>query len=117
MSAYRGLTSTDFDLLDVARRQRANGDGQAKLGPAAGEVRQADDKVHAENPATNKPSPYRKLAPLFLKSLIPDGVQQLIPDSAFQQLEEGPSEATLHRREEARRKREERRKRRLAPMP
>ena len=74
-------------------------------------------KELAENPATNKPSPYRKLAPLFLKSLIPDGVQQLIPDSAFQQLQEGPSAATLQRREEARQKREERRKRRLAPMP
>ena len=55
----------------------------------------------------------RKLGPLFLKAMIPDGIQQAIPAEVFQKLEQPPSPEAARQREERRKHVEERRKQRL----
>ena len=119
LSLYRNWSSTEFELLDVFRRQRGNGAQQAQLGRAENAVIPAVAEKKENAPAKEKektnPPLERKLAPLILKALVPDGMQQLIPESALKKLEEGPSPAAIQRREEARRLREERRQRRPIP--
>ena len=120
LSLYRNWSATEFELLDAFRKQRANGAQQAQLGPAENAVVPAvaekkDRDEAAREKAKANPPLERKLAPLLLKALVPDGMQQLIPESALKKLEEGPSPAAIQRREEARRLREERRQRRPIP--
>jgi hypothetical protein len=119
LSLYRDWSATEFELLDVFRRQKANGAQQAQLGRVENAVIPAVAEKKDNGPAKEKekanPAVERKLAPLILKALVPDGMQQLIPDSALRKLEEGPSPAAIQRREEARRLREERRQRRINP--
>ena len=119
LSIYRAWNASGFESLEAVRRHNADGADRALLGPAENDIvpALAETKGAASEPAKDSPSPYRKFAPIFLKALIPDGVQQLIPESTFRQLEEGPSAATIQRREDARKKREERRRRRLEPVP
>ena len=113
LSAYDAWNTPDYELME-ARRRRGHVGQEAQLGAAENSVVPALAEIKESPPASkNKPSAYRKLAPLFLKALIPDDVQQLIPESAFRKLGEGPSPETIQRREDARRKREERRHRRL----
>ena len=119
LSLYRDWSATEFELLDVFRRQKGNGAQQAQLGRAENVVIPAVAEKKDNAPAKEKekanPPLERKLAPLILKALVPDGMQQLIPESALRKLEEGPSPAAIQRREEARRLREERRQRRSIP--
>ncbi len=119
LSAYDKWLASEYEFLEEARRRKANGVEQAQLGAPAGNevvpaVAQVKDAPAADT--KDKPSPYRKLAPIFLKALIPDDIKPMIPDEAFRQLEEGPSQATIQRREEARKRREERRRKRLEPV-
>ncbi|WP_010584319.1 hypothetical protein [Schlesneria paludicola] len=124
VSAVKDWRSETFDINEARRRRRVEPD-PVQLGPAEGEVvpAVAESKPAPEPPAKpDDPSPYRKLAPLFIKALVPDNMQQLIPDSALRKIEEGPTKEALERRDEARRKREERRQLRrqgrpLAPAP
>jgi hypothetical protein len=69
----------------------------------------------AEKPAPVKPDAKpgglaEKVPPLLLKALIPDGVQQFIPDSLFRQMSQPPSEESLKQREERKKQVEERKK-------
>ena len=97
-----------------ARRQRTRSQQNAGLGAAEGQVIPAA----AEQPAPKKAEPVgaivaRKLGPLFLKAMIPDGIQQAIPAEVFQKLEQLPSPEAARQREERRKHVEERRKQRL----
>lgn len=113
LSAYQTYHSGNGDLLEDVRRKKANGAQLGAVEPAPNQVQPAVAEV--KDAAAEKPkSISRKLAPLLLRALVPDGVQQLIPESAVRQLEEGPSPETIQRREEARQRREERRQRRKA---
>ena len=120
LSLYRNWSATEFELLDAFRKRKADGSQQAQLGPAENAVvipaaAEKKDNEGAKEKAKANPPLERKLAPLLLKALVPDGMQQLIPESALKKLEEGPSPAAIQRREEARRLREERRQKRLNP--
>ena len=119
LSLYRDWNASEFELLDAFRKRNVDGAQQAQLGPAENAVVPAvaekKDNEAAKEKAKANPPLERKLAPLLLKALVPDGMQQLIPESALKKLEEGPSPAAIQRREEARRLREERRQRRLVP--
>ena len=119
LSLYRNWSATEFELLDAFRKRKADGTEQAQLGPAENAVVPAaaekKDNEAAKEKAKANPPLERKLAPLLLKALVPDGMQQLIPESALKKLEEGPTPAAIQRREEARRLREERRQKRLNP--
>lgn len=112
LSAFRSLHAQDAELLEEARRQQVAGDG----GPASGVTTAV--ATEANQPA---PSSARKLAPIFLKALLPNDVQVMIPESALKRLEEGPTPEQLEqqrlRREEMRRRRDDRRRRRFEPMP
>ena len=116
LSIYRAQNSNEFELLDVRRRRQANEAGQAQLGPAENGVVPAVAEKKEAVPGKVDSNAFGKLAPIFLKALIPDDLQQIIPESALRQLGEGPSPASIQRREEMKRKREERRQRRLGPM-
>ena len=116
ISLYRSWNANEFEILDVLRRRYANGAEQAQLGPAENGVVPAKAETK-EAPKPADPSMAQKLAPIFLKALIPDGLQQMIPESSLRKLEEGPSPEMIQRREEARRLREERRQRRMRPSP
>lgn len=127
LSIYRTWkTQHDFEMIELGRRRNAPDNEQAQLGPvenqvvpAAAEKPQPIAPVQPVQPKGDQaePSPYRKLAPIFLKALIPENLQQMIPDSTLRKLENGPSPATLERREDARRRREERRQQRMRPTP
>jgi hypothetical protein len=120
LSIYRAWNTHEFELMEVGRRARAGDADQAQLGPVENQVVPAVAEKPQPNPpkaAQAEPSPYRKLAPIFLKALIPENLQQMIPDSALRELEKGPSPAAIERRDEARRKREERRQQRQRPLP
>ena len=119
ITAYEAWHRSQPDWnVDAPRNLSDGGDG-VQLGPVTsdGSPVDADAKPPVATVSKGNPSPYRKLAPLFLKALIPDDVQQMIPESAFRQLEDGPSAATIERREEARKKREERRRRKQKVAP
>lgn len=97
-----------------ARRARGRSVQNAALGAADGQVVPAA----AVQPAPAKPpenagaAAARRLAPLFLKALIPDDVQQFVPDSVFDKLSQPPTPETLQQREERRKLIEERRRQR-----
>ena len=98
-----------------ARRQRNRSQLNAGLGAADGKVVPAAAVVE---PALKKPEPAaaavaRKLAPLFIKAMIPDGIQQAIPDELFKKLEQPPSPEAVRQREERRKQIDERRRQRL----
>ena len=113
LGAFRSLRAHDKELLEEARRQQA---ALESGGPADG-VRAAV-ATDANQP---KASTAGKIAPIFLKALLPENVQVMIPESALKRLEEGPTpeqvEQQRQRREEMRRIREERRRRRFQPVP
>lgn len=117
LSAYREWSRVDSDLFELTRRSRAKGIDQAQLGPVNGEVVPARAEEKPKGQAKADSSMYRKLAPIFLKALIPDGIQPVIPESAFRRIEEGPPPDVLQRREETRKRREERRQQRLKREP
>lgn len=119
VSAVKDWRSDSFDFNEARRRRRADPD-PVQLGPVDGDVVPAVAEAKPEpDPAAKpeEPSPYRKLAPLFIKALVPENMQQLIPESALRNIEEGPSKETLERREQARRLREERRQLRRQGRP
>ncbi|WP_373649904.1 hypothetical protein [Schlesneria sp. DSM 10557] len=115
VSAYRSWHAQEFEVLGELRRRAAGADG-AVLGPAEGEVVPAAAEKKVDEKAANKPAG-RGLGPIFLRALIPEGLQQAIPQDALRALEEGPTPEMIQRREEARRMREERRQRRQRPSP
>jgi hypothetical protein len=118
LSIYRARTANDFELLEVRRHRNGANTDQAQLGPVENQVVPAvAEKSRPDSPkgVQAEPSPYRKLAPIFLKALIPENLQQMIPESALRELEKGPSPAAVERREEARRRREERKQQRMRP--
>ena len=118
LSIYRARTAIDFELLEVRRHRNGANADQAQLGPVENPVVPAvAEKSPPDSPkgVQAEPSPYRKLAPIFLKALLPENLQQMIPESALRELEKGPSPAAVERREEARRRREERKQQRMRP--
>ena len=123
LSIYRAWNTSEYELLDVRRRGKGSDEGQAQLGVAENQVvpAVAEKTPPPPPPAKAGASPYSKIAPIFLKALIPENLQQMIPESALRELEKGPSPAAIERREEMRRHREEqrelRRQRRLRPTP
>ena len=119
LSALQDWQSSDLEFAR-ARRDKHPAAEEAILGPVDQNVVPAVAEQPAVNPpAKSDPTAMQRLAPLLIKSLLPDGMQQLIPESALRQLEEGPSPETIQRREDARRKREDRKRRRqgLPPLP
>lgn len=116
LSAYRAMHTIDFELFEEARKKRVDGDSAPRFGAADNEVVPARAQKDAAQ-AKENPSVLRKMAPLFLKALVPEGMQQMIPESTLRRLEEGPTEAQIQRREDARKRREERRQERLRRIP
>lgn len=93
------------------------GDG-AGLGAAEGAVVPAA----AVQPAAAQPAELkektgdamtRRAAPILLKAVIPDNIQQFIPEDVFRRLSEPPSPEALKAREDRRKELEERRRDRL----
>lgn len=113
LGSWRTLHAHDQEMLEEARRQQAAIDAG---GPADG-VKAAV----ATGAAPQQPSSAGKIAPIFLKALLPDNVQVLIPESAMKRLEEGPTPEQLEqqrlRQEEMRRRRDDRRRRRFPQAP
>jgi hypothetical protein len=114
LSAYETSRATAFESMEHEHDQHGNEGGEVQLGAVENgeKLDNAEPKQPPEHAAKVAPSSYRKLAPILLKALLPDDVQTMIPESTYRQLEEGPSPATIQRREVAKRKREERKKRR-----
>jgi hypothetical protein len=103
---------------DVARRagSKANptlGDAEGRVTQAAAETEKDLKPLPAKTEGRTGAFVSRKLGTLILKSLIPDDVQQLVPNEAFKKLEEPPSAETLQKREDRRKQLEERRRQRL----
>ena len=103
-----------------ARRQRGRSVQNAGLGPAEGQVVPAA-AVLPEKPQ-EKPAAAagRVLAPLVIKAMVPDGVQQFIPNEVFQRLGQPPTPEEIQRREERRRQIDERKRQRQQkrlPLP
>ena len=123
LGSARSWFLPNYDEYLEARRQRGRSEQNAVLGAPDGQVVPAA----AVQPAKPQEKPgavaARKLTPLVLKALIPDGVQQLIPNEVFQKLEQPPTPEALQQREERRKQIEERRRQRqqkrlpLPPVP
>lgn len=116
-SAYQTYRYGDQSFLEEARRRKAPGARQALRQPAPNEVIPAVAEAKDEAAAKAKPAAAgSKLGPLLLRALVPENLQQMIPESTIKRLEEGPSPEAIQRREDARKMREERRKRRRAGL-
>lgn len=98
---YHAWDSREFETLLEPVSQRRIPPGPNQVTPAA-----ATSKPVNPDAGKDQRSTARKLAPLFLKALLPDDVQVVIPDSVMRRLEEGPSEAAKQRHEEAVQKRQ-----------
>ncbi len=103
-----------------ARRQRSRSVQNAGLGAAEGQVVPAAAVQPAKPPEKPAAAAARVLAPLILKAMIPDDVQQLIPNDIFQKLGQPPTPEALQQREDRKKQIEERRRQRLEkrrPLP
>lgn len=109
LTVYREWTKNEFELFEVRRHSRG-GDG-GELGAPVGDNQVVPAVAEKQPPAPPKPgaAPNNRLGSIFLKALIPENLQQMIPESALEQISKGPSPEALERREELRRKREEQR--------
>jgi len=107
----------NYDEYLEARRQRGRSVQNAGLGAAEGQVIPAAAVQPQEKPAA---AAARVLTPLVIKAMVPDGVQQFIPNEVFQKLGQPPTPEVLQQREERRKLIEERRKQRQQkrlPLP
>ncbi|HEY4259930.1 MAG TPA: hypothetical protein VGM98_07215 [Schlesneria sp.] len=112
-SLFRG----EYEMLLEAKRQRAHSVEHAGLGNPDGRVVPAA-AVKPEAPKEPVAGAVaRRVTPLLLRALVPDGVQVMIPNEAFQP----PSPEVLQMREERRKLNEEKRRQRLerrgVPLP
>lgn len=110
LGTVKSWFQADYETLLEAKRQRHRSVENAGLGAPDGQVVPA---------AALKPQPpkepvggvvARRVTPLLLKALIPDGIQPAIPDDVFRKLAEPPSPEVLQQREERRKLNEERRR-------
>lgn len=121
LGSVKSLFQTDYEILLEAKKQRAMPLENAGLGAPDGQVVPA---------AAVKPQPpqepaggaiARRVTPLLLKALVPDGVEVMIPNEAFERLAQPPSPEVLQMREERRKLAEEKRRQRLQrrglPLP
>jgi hypothetical protein len=121
LGSVRSLFQTDYEILLEAKKQRSRPVENAGLGTPEGQVVPA---------AAVKPQPpqepaggaiARRVTPLLLKALVPDGVEVMIPNEAFERLAQPPSPEVLQMREERRKLAEEKRRlrqqRRGQPLP
>ena len=84
------------------------------LGVAEGQVVPAVAEKAAEPPKEKGgDAAARRAAPIIMKALIPDGVQQFIPDEVFRKLAEPPSPEALKQREKRRKELEAKKRERL----
>lgn len=105
LTAYREWKASSMDAEMVP----SSGIGdEVQFSPPEGQTKTAS---HEEPAPAAKPtqSPYRKFAPIFFRAFVPEGVQQMIPEETIRNIENGPSDATLQRREDLRKQRELRR--------
>ncbi len=120
LGCARSWMQPNYEMLLEAKRQRRLPAENTGLGVAEGQVVPAK----AEQPAARDPKDKetkeqpagvvaRRLTPLFLKALVPDGIQPLVPEDVFRRLAEPPSPEILKQREERRKQLEERRRERL----
>ncbi len=103
-----------------ARRQRGRTEQNAVLGEAEGQVVPAAAVQPAKPQEKPAAAAARVLTPLVIKAMVPDGVQQFIPNEVFQKLGQPPTPEDIQRREDRRKLIEERRRQRLQkrnPLP
>ena len=103
-----------------ARRQRGRSEQNAVLGAAEGQVVPAAAVLPAKPQEKPAAAAARVLTPLIIKAMVPDGVQQFIPNDIFQRLGQPPTPEALQQREDRRKLIEERRRQRLQkrqPLP
>ncbi len=103
-----------------ARRQQGRSGQNAVLGAAEGQVVPAAAVQPAKPQEKPAAAAARVLTPLVIKAMVPDGVQQFIPNEVFQRLGQPPTPEVLQQREERRKQIEERRKQRQQkrlPLP
>ncbi len=114
VSVYRAWHSTAFEFMEEAKRHNALDAEQAQLGAVGDAVvpALAETKTPPEPAVKSNPPARSRWAPFLLKALAPNQIQQLIPESTLNQLEEGPSPSTIQRREAAQKRREDVRRRR-----
>lgn len=117
LGSIKSLFRGEYEMLLEAKRQRAHSVEHAGLGNPDGQVVPAAAvKPEApKEPAAGAVA--RRVTPLLLRALVPDGVQVMIPNEAFQP----PSPEVLQLREERRKLNEEKRRQRLerrrVPLP
>ena len=112
LGSARSWFMPNYDEYLEARRQGRQSAPNAGLGVPEGQVVPAAAVVSAKPQEKPGDMAVRKLAPLFLKALVPGGAQQFIPNEVFPKLDQPPTPEALQQREERRRQFEERRKER-----
>ena len=115
LGCARSWMQPNYEMLLEAKRQRRLPVENTGLGAAEGQVVPAKAERPAAKARKEQPAEVvaRRLTPLFLKALVPDGIQPLIPEDVFRKLAEPPSPEALKQREERRKQLEERRRERL----
>ena len=109
---FRSQYHVNYETLLDARRLRRQSVLNAGLGAAEGQVAPAAAQKPA--PLTEKPGDVaaRRATPILLRTFVPDGAQQFIPDDLIRKLSEPPTPEMLQQREERRKLQEERRRER-----
>ncbi|MBC8117743.1 MAG: hypothetical protein H7062_25415 [Candidatus Saccharimonas sp.] len=110
----------NYDEYLEARRQRGQSVQNAGLGAAEGQVVPAAAVQPAKPPEKPAAAAARVLTPLVIKAMVPDGVQQFIPNEVFQRLGQPPTPEEIQRREDRRKQIDERRRQRQQkrlPLP
>ena len=102
----------NYDEYLEARRQGRQSAPNAGLGVPEGQVVPAAAVLPAKPQEKSGDMAARKLAPLVIKAMVPDGIQQFIPNEVFQKLGQPPTPEQIQQREERRKQIEERRKQR-----
>lgn len=110
VSSAKSIFRGEYEMLLEAKRQKLQPVDHGGLGAPEGQVIPAAAVKPPEQPQEPAAAAAaRRLTPLMLKALVPDGIQPLIPDDVFKKLAEPPSPETLKQREERRKQLEQRR--------
>ena len=112
----------NYDEYLEARRHGGSSVQNAGLGAPEGQVVPAAAVLPEKPPEKPAAAAARVLTPLVIKAMVPEGVQQFIPNEVFQRLGQPPTPEEIQRREERRkqideRKRQRQQKRLPLPLP
>ncbi|MBS0206887.1 MAG: hypothetical protein JSS49_28770 [Planctomycetes bacterium] len=119
---FRSQYHVNYETLLDARRLRRQSVQNAGLGAPEGHVAPAVAEKLAPRKETPGEIAARRATPILLRTFVPPGAQQFIPDDVLRKLAQPPTPEMLQQRDERRKQLEQRRReraerRRIAPTP